>query len=128
MALRPREIFRSAAFTLAAGAILWPPVPELLYWSIFEGVGDAVILLVLGASVAVGGGFGALTTISPRSFVVGGALAYLIGMGGIEALLTPESPVHLFLYGVVLVGLGAGFVVVTFADGTSTNVKNTPET
>ena len=81
MALHSREILISGTFALVAGAILWPPASELVYWSVFDGIGDAVILLVIGASVVVGSVFGALTAVSPRSFAVGGTLAYLVGMG-----------------------------------------------
>ena len=111
MALRPREVLYSVVFALVAGAILWPPASELLYWDIFDAIGDAVILVILGTSVAVGFVFAALTTVSPQSFAVGGTLAYLIGMGAIEAVLTPESPVHFLLYGSILIGMCAGVVV-----------------
>lgn len=111
MALHPREICYSAAFALAAGAILWPPTPELVYWGAFDVIGDAVILFVLGASVAVGLVFGTLTAVSPRPFAVGGTIAYLIGMAGIEAVLTPDSPVHFLLYGAILIGQCLGVVI-----------------
>lgn len=128
MALHPTAILRSAVFTLVAGVILWPPVSELQYWSIFDRFGDAVILLVLAVSVAVGVGFGALTKVSPRSFAVGGMLAYLLGMGGIETVLAPDSPVHFLLYGIILLGMAAGVVVVAVAEReASTDGENTPE-
>jgi hypothetical protein len=111
MALHRRDILSSAAFVLVAGAILWPPAPELLYWNLFAAIGDCVLLLVFGASVAVGSVFGAVTTVSLRSFVVGGTLAYLGGMAGLEVALTPESPVHFLLYGVILLGMCIGVVV-----------------
>lgn len=130
MVLTPRAILRDAVFALVAGVVLWPPVSELLYWSVFDRIGDAVILLVLAASVAVGAGFGAFTTVSPRSFAVGGTLAYLVGMGVIEAVLTPDSPVHFLLYGVILVGMETGVIVVAVAEReaeTSTSGEKTPE-
>jgi hypothetical protein len=117
MALHPREILYSAAFALAAGAILWPPTPELVYWGTFDVIGDTVILLVLGASVAVGFVFGALTAVSPRSFAVGGTVAYLIGMATIEVALTPDSPVHFLLYGAILIGQCLGVVVAEVEPG-----------
>lgn len=110
--------------------ILWPPVSELLYWSVFDGIGDAVILPVLVLSVAIGAGFGAFTSTSPRSFAVGGTLAYLIGMGGIEVVLTPDSPVHFLLYGVILISMGSGVLVAAVAEraiGASTTSENSPE-
>lgn len=111
MALTPREILSSATFTLVAGTILWPPASELIYWSIFDVLGDAVILLVLGASGAIGFGFGTFTTVSPCSFALGGTLGYLIGMGGIEVASSPESPVHFLLYGSLLAAMHIGVVV-----------------
>ena len=108
MTLHPRDILRSAVFALVAGAILWPPASELVYWTAVAALGDAVILLVLGASVAVGFVFGVLTTVSPRSFAVGGTLTYLIGMSAFEITLTPDSPVHFLLYGVILIGMCIG--------------------
>lgn len=130
MVLNLRAILRDAVFAFVAGVVLWPPVSELLYWSIFDNVGDAVILLVLVASVAVGAGYGAFTTVTPQSFAVGGTLSYLIGMGGIEAVLTPDSPVHFLLYGVILVGMETGVLAVTVARrkaAASTSGENTPE-
>lgn len=129
MTLRPRPVLRSAVFALVAGVILWPPVPELLYWSAFDWLGDAVVVPVLAASVAVGAGFGALTAISWRSFAVGGTLAYLLGMVGVQAVLAPEGPVHLLLYGTVLIGVVAGVAISTAskrATGGATGGDNTP--
>lgn len=130
MVLTPRAILRDAVFALVASVVLWPPVSELLYWSVFESIGDAVILLVLAASVAVGAGFGAFSTASPQSFAVGGTLAYLVVMGVIEAVLTPDSPVHFLLYGVILVGMETGVIVVAVAGReaeASTRGEKTPE-
>lgn len=126
----PRAILRDVVFAVVAGVVLWPPVPELLYWSIFEPIGDAVILLVLVASVAVGVGFGASTSVTPQSFAVGGTLGYLGGMGGIEALLTPDSPVHFLLYGVILIGMETGVLAVAVANrkaAAATSGRNAPE-
>jgi hypothetical protein len=111
MALRPREVLYSVVFALVAGTILWPPASELVYWDVFDAIGDAVILVVLGTSVAVGFVFAVFTTVSPQSFAVGGTLAYLIGMGAIEVALTPESPVHFLLYGIILIGMCVGVLV-----------------
>ncbi len=101
-----------------------------LCWSIFDWLGDAVILPVLAASVTVGAGFGALTTFSPHSFERAGSLGYLVGMGGIEVFLTSESPVHFLLYGSILIGMGIGVLfgaVVERETRASTNGENTPE-
>lgn len=130
MVLSTRAILRDTAFALVAGVVLWPPVSELLYWSVFESIGDAVVLLVLAASVAVGAGFCAVTTVSPRSFAVGGTTAYLVGMGLIQGVLTPDSPVHFLLYGVILVGMETGVIVVAVAEReaeASTTGETTPE-
>lgn len=127
MVLRPREILYSAAFALVAGAILWPPASELVYWDAFDAFGDAVILLVLVGSVALGFVFGALTRVSPRSFAVGGTLAYLIGMAGIEVTLTTDSPVHFLLYGAILIGLCLGVVVAKIGPGNSLPARNSSE-
>jgi hypothetical protein len=127
MALHPREILSSAVFALVAGAILWPPASELVYWDVFAAMGDAVVLLVLVGSVAVGFVFGALTGVSRRSFAVGGTLAYLIGMAGIEVALTTDSPVHFLLYGAILIGLCLGVVVAKAEPGNSIFTSNSFE-
>jgi len=111
MAPSPREVIFSVVFALVAGAIIWPPASELLYWTVFDVIGDLILLLVLGTSVAVGFVFGTLTAVSPRSFAVGGTLAYLIGMSAIEVAITPDSPVHLLLYGSILITMVVGVVV-----------------
>lgn len=123
MALHLREIIASGAFALIAGAILWPPTSEFVYWTVFDSIGDAVILLVVVASIVAGFVFGALSAVSPRSFAVGGTLAYLSGMGAIEVVLTPDSPVHFLLYGSILIGMGGGVVGAAAALGASLTAR-----
>lgn len=113
------DVLRSAGIALVAGVVLWPPVSDLLYWSVFEGIGDAVILLVFAASVAAGTGIGTRTGVHPRSFAVGGTLAYVMVMGVWWAVCTFDSPVHLLVYGVILIGLVLGIGVVTVLPGES---------
>jgi hypothetical protein len=119
MALHPRDVLRSAGIALVAGVILWPPVPDLLYWSIFAGIGDAVILLVFAASVAAGTGIGTATGVRPGSFAVGGTLTYVVTMGICWAVCPVDSPVHLLVYGVILIGLVLGVGVVPVLTGDS---------
>lgn len=129
MALRARTILYSGVFAFGAGMVLWPPASELVYWDVFDPiVGEAVILLVLGASVAVGVGLGAFTPVGSRSFAVGGTIAYLLGMGAIGVVLTPDSPVHVLVYGSILIGLEIGILVTARGTGisaTGTNVFST---
>lgn len=49
-----------------------------------------------------------LTTVQIRPFVVGTVLGYLRGMIAIGTFLTPDSPVHLVLYGGLLLAIGSG--------------------
>lgn len=98
----------SGLFALLAGAVVWPPVEGLLYWTAFDALGDAVILPVLLVSALLGAGFAYLTPIEPRSFAIGATGAYLLGMGIVRVGLAPDSPVHFVLYSVVLIGLAIG--------------------
>lgn len=105
--MEPREIGASAAVALLAGALVWPPVEGLRYWTRLEPIGDAVVIPVAVVSVLLGAGFARFVPVAPRSFAVGATGAYLGAMGAI-ALTGPESPVHLVLYGIVLLGLIVG--------------------
>ena len=94
-----RDFVFSWIFSLIIGWYLWPP--GAVYWSyLAEYVGQPVTLLVVGI-LASGFGFvfEYLTTVQIRPFVAGTVLAYLSGIIAIDTFLTPDSPVHLILYG-----------------------------
>ena len=103
-----REIALSWIFVLLVGWILWPP--RAVYWqSLAKYVGDPLTLLTVGI-LALGSGFAFvhLTTVQARPLVAGAGLAYLSGMVVIETVLAPDSPVHLILYGGLLLCLVSG--------------------
>ncbi|WP_247008258.1 hypothetical protein [Halorientalis litorea] len=106
-----RDVAASAVFVAVAGTVVWPPVEAYLVWSrlpALAGLGDAVVLPVVLVAVALGAAFGRVTGIGPRPFAAGTVVAYVAGMVALELLLSPASPVHLLLYGVLAVGFGAG--------------------
>ena len=106
-----RDTARSFVFVILAGWMLWPP--RAVYWQpLSDYVGEPITVLCIGM-LAIGFGviFGYLASVSARSFIVGAVIAYLTGMGAIELVLSPDSPVHLLLYaGLVLCFLGGGFL------------------
>jgi len=108
VSLHPREILASALFALVAGAVVWPPVEELLYWTALAPLGDAVVVPVVLASVLLGAGFARRWPVAPRSFAIGATGAYLLAMGVVEWVLIPDSPVHFVLYSAILIGLAVG--------------------
>lgn len=106
--LREVDVLASALFSFVAGAVVLPPMEELLYWRVLVDTGDQVLLLVFVASVLLGTGFTVVTDVRLPAFALGGVIAYLVGMAIIEILAAPESPVYLLLYGGVLVGFCVG--------------------
>ena len=103
-----REAALSWVFVLLGGWVLWPP--RAVYWqTLAEYVGDPLTLLVVGI-LAVGFGFifVHVTTVQMRPFVAGSVLSYLTGMLAIKAVLAPDSPVHLILYGGLLLCIDSG--------------------
>jgi hypothetical protein len=111
------EVAVGAAFALLAGALLWPP--GAVYWTaVADRIGDVATLVVVATlAAALGAGFARATGIGTRRFAVGSALAYLVGMVGIELARSPDSPVHLLWYGLLAACLVAGGVASTALDG-----------
>jgi len=107
-----RQVVASALFALLAGAVVWPPVEGLLYWTALDALGDAVVVPVALVSVALGAGFARAYPVEPRAFTMGATGAYLLAMGVVRRWLAPDSPVHLVLYSAVLIGLAVGVGVV----------------
>lgn len=111
---RIAEVLVAAAFVLVVGGVLWPP--EAVYWTRLEPVvGETVTLgIVGGLALGVGAWFARTTALSVVHLVLGGVVAYLVGMGAIEVLLQPDdSPVHLLLYGGLLGTIVAGALLWT---------------
>lgn len=108
MSLDLREIVASALFALVAGAVVWPPVEELLYWTALASLGDAVVVPIALASALLGAGFARRFPVAPRSFAIGATGAYLLAIGVVEWVLVPNSPVHFVLYSAILIGLAVG--------------------
>lgn len=107
----------SFGFVILGGWILWPP--RAVYWQLLaDYVGEPITLLVVGI-LAVGFGFVfvSLTSVSVRPFVGGAVIAYIVGMGAIELVLMPDSPVHLILYaGLLLCFLAGAFLGIYWSD------------
>ncbi|WP_251329847.1 hypothetical protein [Haloplanus pelagicus] len=106
-----REVVASGAFALLSGTVLWPP--GTVYWTAIAAVvGKSVTLgVVLLVAVGFGVGFGRLTRVRARRFLVGGVAAYVVGMVAIEVVSSPTSPVHLVWYAAVLACLVGGTVL-----------------
>ena len=97
------EAIASGVAVFAFGYLLWPP--GQVYWTAVSNVigGPLSLLVVAGLAVAFGVLLGRTTPIRPGAFVAGGLLAYLLGMLLIESTTTPDSPVHRYWYGFLLV-------------------------
>lgn len=106
-----KEVVLSGVFAFVAGFCLWPPRRN--YWASLLGPssGYIAIAVVILLSILLGTGFEQITDVRLLSFVVGGIIAYIVGMWWIEIEMEPISPVHLILYGVVLIGLVGGVAV-----------------
>ncbi|WP_132057904.1 hypothetical protein [Halorussus amylolyticus] len=102
------EILLSGILAFVVGYLIWPP--RRVYWTAVSDVVGVPVTLLLVAGVCVGVGVVVclFASISPRNFAGGGLVAYLVGMVLIESILVPDSPVHLLLYGGVLVCLVVG--------------------
>ncbi|MFC7140752.1 hypothetical protein ACFQMA_13090 [Halosimplex aquaticum] len=100
----------SAVFAAVAGAALWPP--QAVYWTaVAERIGEAPTLaVVIAVAVGLGGAFATIADIRPQEFAIGAATAYGLGMAAIAVVIAPDSPVHLGLYGGILLCLVAGAV------------------
>ncbi|MFB6103430.1 MAG: hypothetical protein ABEJ73_12820 [Haloplanus sp.] len=99
---RMRDTVAGAAFVFLAGLALWPP--RAVYWTAVAAVlGDPLTLALVGLLAAgLGAAFVRVTGASLRAFAGGGVAAYAVGMLVIEALIMPDSPVHLVWYGGLL--------------------------
>ena len=114
MGVNPIEVAASAVALFVVGIVLWPPTNALWQWwrVLPESMrGDLVLLaMLLVPSGAVGAGLSRLGGVGLAELVVGGFLAYAIGMCLIEIGIEPDSPAHLLLYGTILVGAFLGAV------------------
>ena len=100
---RVTEVATSALAAFCVGVAVWPPWSEALYWSaVADAVGTILTLAVVFAVCAVAGGAAARLGLSLESLTAGGAIAYALGMAGIEATMSPDSPVHFLLYAALL--------------------------
>lgn len=130
MARRISEVALSVVLVSVVLILLWPPGDTVwTWWAVLpESLrGDTPIL---GFLMVFGGVAGALvtaaTTIRLLHFAIGAVVAYVVLMIGIEVVLSPESPVHWALYGVIamaIVGGGAVGKRVTADETTSSGEK-----
>jgi hypothetical protein len=111
MASSLRSTAASALFATLAALVLWPP--GAVYWdAVAAVVGDAVTLATVAAlAVGLGAAFAWATGVDPVRFAAGGLVAYAVGMAAVEALLEPDSPVHLLGYAALLCCLLTGVAV-----------------
>ncbi|WP_415379702.1 hypothetical protein [Halosimplex sp. TS25] len=105
-----RAVAGSGVFAAVAGLALWPP--GAVYWTVLaERIGEVPTLVVVAAAaIALGGAFVTITDVRPREFAVGSAVAYALGMAAVAVVIAPDSPVHLGLYGGIVLCLLAGAV------------------
>lgn len=109
-----KEIVFSGIFAFITGFILWPPRSN--YWmTVNERLGGEwgmiIIITVFILSIIFGFIFGKVTDVQLFNFISGGIIVYLIGMWMIEMEINPTSPVHLLLYGLLLVTLASGLTI-----------------
>jgi hypothetical protein len=105
---RASEILATATVVFSVSILLWPP--GAVYWSGFaDAVGEAPTLAVVGLLALMAGlwferlgGFGLL------QIAVGSVIAYAVGIGAMELLLSPRSPAHLVWYGILVVAFLTG--------------------
>ena len=114
MEWNPIDVAASAVVLFVVGIVLWPPADVLWeWWGVLpESMrGDLVLLAMLFVSSgAAGAGLSRLVGVGLAELAVGGVIAYAVGMGLIEIAIAPDSPAHLLLYGVILVGAFLGAV------------------
>jgi len=108
-------VVRSAVFVFAVFVLLWPVGAVLPRWLSYlpqTAQGDGPILIALLTLSGIAGVVAAAVLgARPRHLAVGGCLSYVVAMVAIEAVFDPISPVHLILYGLLLVGVVLGSVV-----------------
>lgn len=107
---RIAEVAVAAAFVLLVGVSLWPP--GAVYWdAVADVVGESATLVTVGAiAFAIGAWFARTSSVALPHLIVGGVVAYAVGMGAIAVAFAPDSPAHLAWYGVLLAALVAGGV------------------
>ena len=105
------RVLATSLLAFAVGYVLWPP--RRVYWqSVAAIVGDATVLaLVALLATAVGMGAAIVLEYSIREFIVGSLVAYAVGMGLVEAVFETDSPVHVLLYGGLVLCYGLGVVI-----------------
>ena len=102
------ESVASGVAVFAFGYLLWPP--GRVYWTAVSDAIGGTLTLVVVAGVAIAFGFllRRATPIRPAAFAAGGLLAYLLGTVLIESTTTPDSPVHRYWYGFLLLATIVG--------------------
>jgi len=108
---RVTEIAAAAALALVAGLLLWPP--GAVYWTgVANVLGDGVTLAIVSTLAGLlGAWFARTAAFAIIHLIIGGVIAYGLGMVAIEVLLQPNSPAHLVWYGALLACLLGGTVI-----------------
>jgi hypothetical protein len=96
------EIGASAVGLFVVALVLWPP--RYVYWGALADVIGPVAASAAAviAAALVGAAVGTLSGVALRHLATGGVIAYAAVGYGIEVATSPESPVHLYLYGWLL--------------------------
>jgi len=106
------ELALSVVTVMLVLLVLWPPTDVFpRWWTVLPETlqGDLPLLaLLLGFGTIAGSVLTAIVGIRPQYLLAGGMLAYVGSLVVIEVRLTPESPVHWVLYGVIFVGILCG--------------------
>ena len=114
MKFRLLEFAISCAFVFVAGIAIWPP--ENVYWNIVVTATSfsttlAVVMVLCGL---IGAGFASWTGVSIVNFVLGGILAYGVGMGLLVLVVSPFQVIeYAFLYVVILCWFVVGAMAAT---------------
>ncbi|MFD1564822.1 hypothetical protein ACFR99_14880 [Haloarchaeobius amylolyticus] len=111
MARAPLRVLATSLLAFVVGYALWPP--RHVYWlPVAAVVGEGVTLAFI-AFLAVVAGTGVATVLeySVEEFVVGGLVAYAVGMALVEAVFETDSPVHFLLYGGLFLCYGLGVAI-----------------
>ena len=116
MALAYRDVLVSGLFALAALAVLWPP--GAVYWTRVANVlGNGPTLAIVGVvATGLAVAFARVTDVGVRRFALGTSAAVIAVTVGIALLLSPDSPVHVFLYAALAGCLVAGVALWRHAD------------
>lgn len=92
----------------------WPSYSDNFHFGPIEIAETETIALVIILSIVFGGAIVTVENTKLPNFIGGGVVAYVAGMIAIENVYQPSSPVHLVLYGVMLLCFITGAALALF--------------